>query len=540
MTWNFVPYSIILLLTTAISLVTAMVAWQRRSVNVARTLAYIMLAVAWWTFCASLEAAVVELPVKILLSKLLYIGAAASPALMLILAAQYSQRERWLQADRLVMLAVIPVMTLGLTFTNELHRLIWTSFTPGPAGTNSYIYEHGIAFWVYVAYIYITLLIALVILLVSFARLKGTYRKQLGIVLVGMSLPWISSVLYIFNLNPWVGFDITPIGFAFSGILLSFAILRLELFNLVPIARDAVIEAMSEGAVVVDHQNRVADINPAAEKMLHLSESPVGKSIQTVFQDIPEILALLDSDISRGDVTSPEPEGPSFDVRITPLLQNKTRNHSRIVIFHDITDRKNAEEELRRVNTRLQANLEENRILQSMLQEQAIRDSLTGLYNRRYLEETLNRELARAEREGYSVGLIMIDIDDFKTFNDRFGHKTGDNILQNLGSLLLNRTRRSDIPCRFGGDEFVIVLPRANCESSIHRADELRLSFESIKIPYGEETLQVTFSAGVVAYPKDGTTMEELMRLADSCMYQAKSQGKNCATSTPQCVVESE
>ncbi len=194
-------------------------------------------------------------------------------------------------------------------------------------------------------------------------------------------------------------------------------------------------------------------------------------------------------------------------------------------------DAQTAQTELEEMYQRLQDQLVENQALQAMLHEQAIRDALTGLYNRRYLEDTLRRELARADRENYPVSVIMLDIDYFKKLNDTYGHQAGDIVLQTLGKQLLFRTRFSDIPCRYGGEEFVIIMPNVPVETALKRAEELRAFFADTKITYEDQTIQSTFSAGLSVYPRDDITADGLIHAADVAMYAAKSAGRNSVVS---------
>lgn len=186
-----------------------------------------------------------------------------------------------------------------------------------------------------------------------------------------------------------------------------------------------------------------------------------------------------------------------------------------------------AETELRQVNERLQAQLAEIQALQAQLREQAIRDSLTGLFNRRYLEETLERELLRARREACPISLIMLDIDHFKKLNDTHGHKAGDMMLQRLGEMLRTHTRGSDVACRYGGEEFVAVLPGASLEHAHQRAEQWRATFEQLRVPFGLAHLQATLSLGVAVYPLHGATSDEVLRVADTALYMAKTEGRN-------------
>lgn len=159
--------------------------------------------------------------------------------------------------------------------------------------------------------------------------------------------------------------------------------------------------------------------------------------------------------------------------------------------------------------------------------EQALRDPLTGLFNRRYLEETLAREISRARRSGSTVGILMLDIDHFKRVNDAYGHPAGDAVLRALAALLGKCTRAEDIPCRFGGEEFVVVMPGAPLPVICDRAEEIRLAFEALRVPAQDQVITMTLSIGVAAYPTDGAAGNEVLDHADQALYQAKAAGRN-------------
>ena len=165
--------------------------------------------------------------------------------------------------------------------------------------------------------------------------------------------------------------------------------------------------------------------------------------------------------------------------------------------------------------------------LRETLRAQSVRDSLTGVYNRRYLEETLEREIRRAERTHQPVGLIIFDIDGFKRFNDTFGHEAGDAYLRELGGLLREQFRREDVVCRYGGDEFVIVLPEASLEATMQRAQLLGEAVENLVVTYhGLPMGSATLSLGVAAFPDHGAAGEAVLRSADAALYRAKQNGR--------------
>jgi diguanylate cyclase (GGDEF)-like protein len=166
--------------------------------------------------------------------------------------------------------------------------------------------------------------------------------------------------------------------------------------------------------------------------------------------------------------------------------------------------------------------------LRETLRSQSIRDSLTGLFNRRYMEETLERELRRAEREGRALALVMLDVDRFKRVNDSHGHEAGDAVLAALGGLLRGICRAADVACRFGGEEFVLILPAAALPDARRRADEMRAAVRELQVTYeGRPLGPVRCSIGVAAFPDHGATVVNLLRAADAALYRAKREGRD-------------
>ena len=175
--------------------------------------------------------------------------------------------------------------------------------------------------------------------------------------------------------------------------------------------------------------------------------------------------------------------------------------------------------------------------LREQLRDQSIRDVLTGLFNRRYMLETCRREFQRAARAGQSVSILSIDVDHFKTFNDNHGHDAGDSVLRCVGEALRTVFREEDVPCRFGGEEFVVLLPGAAPEVAARRAEELRSKIEALSVRYAEGNLpKVTVSIGVAAFPKSGNNPMEVLKVADEALYAAKGGGRNCVRLSPGCL----
>lgn len=176
--------------------------------------------------------------------------------------------------------------------------------------------------------------------------------------------------------------------------------------------------------------------------------------------------------------------------------------------------------------------------LRATLRDQSIRDALTGLFNRRFMEESLDRELQRATRKRRSLAVLFLDLDHFKQFNDTFGHDAGDAVLRRMAELFRQHFRGDDVICRYGGEEFAIILPESSAIDAARRADLLRGEARRIEIRHRGQVLNpVTFSVGVAAFPENGVSADEILRAADQSLYQSKVNGTDRATiAVPQIV----
>jgi diguanylate cyclase (GGDEF)-like protein/PAS domain S-box-containing protein len=201
-----------------------------------------------------------------------------------------------------------------------------------------------------------------------------------------------------------------------------------------------------------------------------------------------------------------------------------------VVIHRNITERKQLEVRQEIAKKQLEDQLTEISALQALLQDQAVRDSLTGLHNRRYLDETLSRDLSQAKRGGYPLTLVMVDIDFFKRVNDTYGHAAGDEVIKALAEILQADARESDMICRYGGEEFLISLPKMSIVHAMQRAEKWRLKFAETQVRYGEFLIQSTLSAGVAGYPDHGTDDSTLTAHADEALYSSKHEGRNRVT----------
>lgn len=204
----------------------------------------------------------------------------------------------------------------------------------------------------------------------------------------------------------------------------------------------------------------------------------------------------------------------------------RDRDHARHA--HEAAERDR--QRLAELNAALEQKIEEARVLQEQLHEQAVRDPLTGLHNRRYLYEVASGRLELARRQQATIAIALLDIDLFKRLNDTYGHEAGDQVLQRFAGLLRERLRRSDVICRFGGEEFVLLAADAGREQALAVLADLLREFAAQQVDTDRGPITgVTFSAGVALFPEDGADLDSLLKLADARLYRAKDAGRACA-----------
>jgi diguanylate cyclase (GGDEF)-like protein/PAS domain S-box-containing protein len=471
-----------------------------------------------------------SLATKVFWFNLMFVGVASLPTLFLLFVLAFTHNESWLTRRNLILLSIHPITLVLLQWTNSYHHLLYRSLQASQV--NNFMtmeYIRGPLYFVSVIYAYILIGFALFLLGQGALHLSPLYRNQYHLIIIGSILPWASNLYSENYFDVLHGLDLAPLMFGVSAIIFGTSFLRIHFMNLIPIARSHLIENMSDGILVLDAQNRIVDINPAMENFVEEKAFfYIGKNAFDVFRLWMEKTdLLLDRRGSRTEIRVPKDPSRYLDLRVTPLYDKRQLLTGRLMVFRDITERKHVEKRLRYVNDRLQTQLIEIGLLQSKLREQAIRDPLTNLFNRRYLEETLERELARATREDYPVCVIMIDLDHFKRVNDTYGHEAGDKVLKTLAIMLSEQCRRGDFACRYGGEEFVVVMPNINMDVAYERAENIRQSLNSLHVPYGQYNLSITISIGIACYPINGDTRESILRAADQAMYGAKEAGRD-------------
>ncbi|HET6597435.1 MAG TPA: histidine kinase N-terminal 7TM domain-containing protein [Anaerolineales bacterium] len=518
------PYVVFSILSAIVTLIAAIAAW-RRSAPGASALRFLLLGMAIWSMSYATRWLDISVEAKLFWFKVMFVGVTSIPTLFLIFALSFTRNESWLTPRNLGLLSLPPLLFLLLQWTNPYHHLMYQSLNI-VQDNDSVVMEiiRGPWYLINVVYSYVVIGIGMFLLSQGALRSGPLYRYQYQMILVASLLPWAGNIFKELNFSSYGHLDLAPLTFGISGIIFALAILRTHFMDVVPVARSQLIETMQDGILVLDAQNRIVDINPAMEKFIKgKASSYLGKN---AYEALQPWMGIDEMEIFS-EKTIPLDSFRYLDVRVTPLYDKNQLLNGRLMVFRDVTERKQVEKRLRQANDKLQGQLIEIGMLQSKLREQAIRDPLTNLFNRRYLEETLERELSRAARENYPICLIMMDIDHFKRVNDTYGHEAGDLVLKAISEALSEHSRRGDFACRFGGEEFVVVMPNMNLETAYERAEHLRQSLNLLRVPYEYYSLSVTISMGIACYPENGQTRETILRAADQAMYGAKEAGRD-------------
>ncbi|MBI5035204.1 MAG: diguanylate cyclase [Chloroflexi bacterium] len=367
MNWVITPYVLAMILVACITALVGAVAFKYRKTPGGLPIALMLFAITEWSLATAFEFAVIALPDKILWAKIEYVGMVYAPVCFLVFALEYANQTQWPHPRTLAFLCLIPTFTLVLALTNETHHLIWTSFTPSPAGNNLVVYGHGIGIWIAAVYYYL-LVLAGTLALIQFAlRFSHVYRRQALLILIATIPPWVGNILYMLDLSPAPGLDLSLLSFAFTGTLLAFNIIQYRMLDLQPIARDALIENMTDGVMVIDRANRIIDINSAALQFFKQERAALlGQPAQVALaQSRKWIDQFWKTPYVQTELTTNDIPPRHFDLRISTLRDRHEKPSGRLVVLRDVTELKAAEQELKQHLSELRTINEISQILAS-------------------------------------------------------------------------------------------------------------------------------------------------------------------------------
>jgi len=489
-----------------------------------------------WTFGYAMVTLSPSLGAKHFWLKVENIGIVSVPVLWFFFTLQYTASDRWLTWPVIALFWIIPFVTLTLLFSERWFHLYYSSTRPFSESGGPLVIGRGPWYSVQLIQSYLLDLIGIILLAWRFIQYRNIYRKQSVSLLGAVLIPALINLFYQLapSLVPSISIpiDLTPLSFTVTAALLGASIFGWRLFDLMPITRHKVLDYIPEMVVVVDPHDRVLDANKAAQEWLRKTlDEIVGQDPIDVFHGWTQLIyRFLTSNETREEIQVPGDPPRTLELIVSELYNQSGVLEGRVIVAHDVTYHKWLENDMKYANEALIRQLEEIEQLRAELEEQAIRDPLTNVYNRRYMAEFLDNEIARAEREKTPVSVVIMDMDNFKQFNDNYGHKCGDVVLQAFANFLIEHTRRGDVICRYGGEEFVILMPNAPLEIGYERAEAWRQDFSETAIDYEGMKFSTTFSAGVATFPQHGLTGDSILQAADKALYRSKNIGRNRVT----------
>ena len=536
MSAEWIAFATILLVNTAAALLIAILLMRRPFAPGEGALIAMLLLLAVWSFDYAMITLVPNFEAKRIWLKFENIGILTVPVVWLIFTVQYARLDHWLNKYSGALLFIIPAISMAMLFSDSWFHVYYSGLRPFSETGGPLVIGRGPWYVVALVNSYIFNLMGMAVLIWCAVQYRDLYRRQTIALIGAVLVPILVNVFY--QLAPILlpalstRVDLTPISFTLSAALIAFGVFGLRIFDLIPIARYTVLEHIPEMVFVVDARDRILDANSVAQKILDKRmDEIVGRNLTEVFKAWPQLLnRYLKANAVHEEIQIPGETPRFFELVISALYNRFNALEGRVIVAHNITDQKCLQNDLQYANDTLMRQLAEIEVLRAKLQEQAIRDPLTNVYNRRYMAEFLDLEISRATRENYPVSVAIMDMDNFKQFNDRYGHKCGDVVLQAFANFLVDHTRKSDVVCRYGGEEFVILMPNASLQVSHDRVDAWRQDFSESVIPYDDVKFSATFSAGVATFPDQGLTGDGILQAADEALYQSKNGGRNRVT----------
>ncbi|KUO70703.1 MAG: hypothetical protein APF77_01145 [Clostridia bacterium BRH_c25] len=509
--FDYSLYYVCLVLSCIITALLGLIALQRSVNRGAVAFACLMFGAALFSFCYIFKASSLSIYKAYFWLKAVYIGIASIPVFWYIMIYQYTGEKSELSNKVIERLFIIPLITLFLLFSNTYHDLYYSNLMLTRPGLISMIhFEKGPWYWVHLVYSYTLFISGYVRLLKEWWYSDKIYRSRLGIFLAGAVAPWFANILYHMRRTPQ-GIDFSPASYAIAGLIFAWGIYRYGVFELIPIARDNVFEAMRDGVIVFDLRNRVVDFNLEAKNIMKdITDLEIGLTFNKELEGYFDISSTTMPGLceQREVKITVKNEMIYYSCILSQIMNKKKDVVGKTLIMRNITDQIKLRERLRTLATL---------------------DGLTNIFNRRYFLELGRIELEEYESKEQPSAIVLFDIDLFKKINDTFGHEAGDNVLCTVAKVFANYLRSTDIFARYGGEEFVCLLLNTNSETAMQIAERIRINLNYSPLDFQGNSLRVTASFGVAGTDLVGkTNLEELLKMADKALYDAKGRGRNC------------
>lgn len=341
MYWYVTAVSLLLLLAAATSIVIALYAWKRRPVPGSVAFSVFMIAVAFWVLAYLVQIVSDDLTTQIIWAKLQYIGVVIVPVAWLVFSLRYTKRQAWLAPRHWIMLMSVPLLTLIFALTNEFHQLMWVRYDSLSNGSLFLMAAHGIWYWIFVAYLYGAFLAGSLMLLTSTRyEISSLIPQQALFLLTGLALPWFGVVLYITGMS---AINLTPLAFALCGVVVTKYALKFRFVKRTPLENQMVVNSLDAGVLVLDSDRVIVDANPA---MIKIAKRPLSKLLGYELSDIfPQVAEKYDT-LKQNAIElgcHDKQQDYCYEIKCSPLLDWRKFASSEMLVFHDISERKQRE-----------------------------------------------------------------------------------------------------------------------------------------------------------------------------------------------------
>ena len=503
------------------------ISWRNRTDAASPWFAVTILGFLMWCVGYIFEFASPTLQGKIWWADLQFVGIALVPVAWLEVVRRYSGR-RPLPWPAAVAEGAFVVVSLVVVYLDPGGAFRGSPSLDTSASPSVLVPDYG-WYWsaVFMPVVYMLLTVAVVLLARRlWQERQSLYRRQYVLLIVATVLPLAAGTAYVLGLTPVRGLNPAPAVVSISGAIMAYALFRYRLFDIKPLARDAVVDGLPDGVIVLDGGDRIVDFNPAAAQLFPgLRGAALGRPVSEVLAFHPGLLesigqvsartaepdtvvaeltmALPGDGLAGGEL----PESRHFALALSPVRERSGRVLGHSVLLHDVT---------RSVE------------LLHQVERLATTDHLTELLTRRAFLEVGEREVTRARRHGFPIWLLLLDLDHFSLVNDLYGADAGDDVLRAVSSLLRRLLRTFDLVGRIAGDEFAILLPHLSAEEAEQTAERLRQAVEGLAVWEGDRLVAVTASLGLAGLEEvEAVFLADIMAPAEQALRRAQDEGRN-------------
>ena len=444
-----------------------------------------------------------------------YLGLPFISVLWLMVALLYTKTIYSFKIRMELLLFSVPVITFFMRLTNPLHHFFYTKWDIRQFSDFYSLYmERGFWYYVNISYTILCMLLTVIIYFIGYLKNKvGFTISHFLIFLFASLIPLIGIVLILFVFDER-SIDYSALIMPISLLTIGYGILKYDFLEIRTLARETIFENNFAGMVVLGPGKRIIDYNKAAEKFFKaLNVSLNNNPIEQILTHEPKLLEIFKSDTNCDFSLIIDGEERFFEIDALPLGGSHEGNTKMLKSIRDVT---------------------EERRIQEKLKYLATTDSLSGLYNRAEFMNLARNEFTLARKNNMELSLLIMDLDNFKTINDTFGHAAGDEVIREMGKIITTSFRKTDIPGRIGGEEFAVVLKNASLKEAKKVAEKVRELVARRKVIYGEQEISLTVSIGVAAIrgnTDDINDIEDILKMADDALYKAKARGRNCVVS---------